>query len=101
MLWRLCFHAGIRHLHDYGALVLLDARFADDPAARRGVAAWLRGAIEAASLRDCARDCAAHFAPNGAAAFVASEAGSVRSSPTATVPRIRDAVDGRAFFWFL
>ena len=66
-------HAGIRHLHDYGALVLLDARFADDPAARRGVAAWLRGAIEAASLRDCARDCAAHFAPNGAAAFVARD----------------------------
>ena len=38
---------------------------------------------------------------DGAAAFVASEAGSVRSSPTATVPRIRHAVDGRAFFWFL
>ena len=52
---------------------MLDARFADDPSARRGVAAWLRGAIEAASLRDCARDCAAHFAPNGAAAFVARD----------------------------
>ena len=60
----------IRHLNDYGALVLLDARFCDDPSARRNVAAWLRDAIQPSSLRDCARDCAAHFAPTGTPAFV-------------------------------
>lgn len=60
----------IRHLNDYGAVVLCDSRF-EAPGTRSQIAAWLRDAVECADLSHVAGDLRRHFVT--APAFVKRE----------------------------
>lgn len=60
----------IRHLNDYGSIVLCDTRF-QSLEHRRHVAAWIRDAIECGDLKQVARHMTQHFA--AAPAFVRRE----------------------------
>ena len=50
----------LRHLDDYGAVVLLDSRF-QEPSARMHVAKWIRHAVQPASLDNTVQHLRRHF----------------------------------------